>query len=128
MAESLGLIRRIDEYVLQVVCAQIQAWDQAGVPPIRVAVNVSARWFGHPSFVEGVNRTLQSRQVAAQRLVLELATKIEKLAWVSQLRKAFPATKTVPNSPQRQLREDLFSALQNLGYQPSQVKNTLDKR
>jgi diguanylate cyclase (GGDEF)-like protein/PAS domain S-box-containing protein len=72
VAESLGLIRRIDEYVLQIVCAQIQAWDQAGVPPIRVAVNVSARWFGHPSFVEGVNRTLQSRQVPAQRLVLEI--------------------------------------------------------
>jgi diguanylate cyclase (GGDEF)-like protein/PAS domain S-box-containing protein len=72
VAESLGLIRRIDEWVLQKTCEQIQAWDRAGVPPIRVAVNISARWFGHPAFVDGVNRTLQSRQLSARRLLLEI--------------------------------------------------------
>jgi diguanylate cyclase (GGDEF)-like protein/PAS domain S-box-containing protein len=72
VAESLGLIRRIDEWVMQATCAQIQAWNVAGVPPIRVAVNVSARWFSHPAFVEGVSRTLQSRQLSAQRLLLEI--------------------------------------------------------
>ncbi|RCS30874.1 EAL domain-containing protein [Rhodanobacter denitrificans] len=72
VAESLGLIRRIDEWVMQTTCAQIQAWDLAGVPPIRVAVNISARWFGHPAFVDGVSRTLQSRQLAAGRLLLEI--------------------------------------------------------
>jgi diguanylate cyclase (GGDEF)-like protein/PAS domain S-box-containing protein len=72
VAESLGLIRRIDEWVMQATCAQIQAWNLAGVPPIRVAVNVSARWFSHPAFVEGVSRALQSRQLSAQRLLLEI--------------------------------------------------------
>jgi diguanylate cyclase (GGDEF)-like protein/PAS domain S-box-containing protein len=72
VAEGLGLIRRIDEWVLQATCAQIQAWDLAGVPPIRVAVNISARWFGHPSFVDSVSRTLQSRHIPAHRLLLEI--------------------------------------------------------
>ncbi|WP_108473030.1 putative bifunctional diguanylate cyclase/phosphodiesterase [Rhodanobacter thiooxydans] len=72
VAEGLGLIRRIDEWVMQATCAQIQAWDLAGVPPIRVAVNISARWFGHPAFVDGVSRTLQSRQLSAGRLLLEI--------------------------------------------------------
>jgi diguanylate cyclase (GGDEF)-like protein/PAS domain S-box-containing protein len=72
VAEGLGLIRRIDEWVMQATCAQIQAWDRAGVPPIRVAVNISARWFGHPAFVEGVSRTLQARQLSPQRLLLEI--------------------------------------------------------
>ena len=72
MAESLGMIRRIDEWVLQVACAQIQAWDLAGVPAIRVAVNISARWFGQPAFVESIHRTLQARHVPAQRLLLEI--------------------------------------------------------
>lgn len=72
VAESLGLIRRIDEWVMQETCAQIQAWDLAGVPPIRVAVNISARWFGHPAFVDGVSRALQSRQLSASRLLLEI--------------------------------------------------------
>ncbi|EIM01358.1 diguanylate cyclase [Rhodanobacter thiooxydans] len=72
VAESLGLIRRIDEWVMQTTCAQIQAWDLAGVPPIRVAVNISARWFGHPAFVDGISRNLQSRQLAPRRLLLEI--------------------------------------------------------
>jgi diguanylate cyclase (GGDEF)-like protein/PAS domain S-box-containing protein len=72
VAEGLGLIRRIDEWVMQATCAQIQAWDLAGVPPIRVAVNISARWFGHPAFVEEVSRTLQARQLSSQRLLLEI--------------------------------------------------------
>ena len=72
VAESLGMIRRIDEWVMQAVCAQIQVWDLAGMPPIRVAVNVSARWFGHPAFVDGVSRTLQSRQLSPKRLLLEI--------------------------------------------------------
>jgi diguanylate cyclase (GGDEF)-like protein/PAS domain S-box-containing protein len=72
VAESLGMIRRIDEWVMQAACAQIQAWNLAGVPPIRVAVNVSARWFGHPAFVDSVSRTLQSRQLGSHRLLLEI--------------------------------------------------------
>ncbi len=72
VAEGLGMIRRIDEWVMQAACAQIQAWDRAGVPPIRVAVNVSARWFGHPAFVDSVSRTLQSRQLGTNRLLLEI--------------------------------------------------------
>ncbi|HEY8326968.1 MAG TPA: EAL domain-containing protein [Rhodanobacter sp.] len=72
VAEGLGLIRRIDEWVMQATCAQIQVWDLAGVPPIRVAVNISARWFGHPAFVDGISRTLQSRHLSASRLMLEI--------------------------------------------------------
>jgi len=72
MAESLGMIRRIDEWVMQTCCAQIQVWDQAGMPPVRVAVNVSARWLGHPAFVESVSRNLQARQLPGKRLLLEI--------------------------------------------------------
>jgi diguanylate cyclase (GGDEF)-like protein/PAS domain S-box-containing protein len=72
VAESLGLIRRIDEWVLQSACAQIRAWDDAGLPPIRVAVNVSARWFGHAGFIAHLDRTLQAHGVAPSRLALEI--------------------------------------------------------
>lgn len=72
VAESLGLIRRIDEWVMQTACAQIEAWDKTGMPRIRVAVNVSARWFGHPAFVEAVSRTLQAKALPADRLLLEI--------------------------------------------------------
>ncbi|BFI95663.1 MAG: hypothetical protein RSP_11730 [Rhodanobacter sp.] len=72
VAESLGLIRRIDEWVLKSACAQIKEWDRAGLPPIRVAVNVSARWFGHAGFITHLDRTLQAHGVAPSRLALEI--------------------------------------------------------
>jgi diguanylate cyclase (GGDEF)-like protein/PAS domain S-box-containing protein len=72
VAESLGMIRSIDEWVMQATCAQIVAWDKAGLPPIRVAVNVSARWFGHPAFVDNVRHAMQERGVSAKRLLLEI--------------------------------------------------------
>ncbi|HEY9130634.1 MAG TPA: diguanylate cyclase, partial [Dyella sp.] len=50
LAESLGLIRRIDVWVMQAVCNQIRAWEQQRLPPIRIAFNVSAGSFGHASF------------------------------------------------------------------------------
>jgi len=63
----------------------------------------------------------------AQRLVLELAGKMDKWMFheavvASPLRKVsdLPA-------PQRQLRDDLQSALLHLGFVPTQVKNTLEK-
>ena len=72
IAESIGLIHRIDEWVMHAACEQIEAWDESGMPCIRVALNVSARWFGHPGFVESVRRALQTHGVAPQRIVLEI--------------------------------------------------------
>jgi diguanylate cyclase (GGDEF)-like protein/PAS domain S-box-containing protein len=72
IAESIGLIHRIDEWVMHAVCAQIHAWDEAGMPSVRVALNVSARWLGHPGFVESVRRALQTNTVASERIVLEI--------------------------------------------------------
>ena len=72
VAESIGLIHRIDEWVMHAVCAQIHAWDESGMPPIRVALNVSARWLGHPGFVESVRRALHTNVVAPERIVLEI--------------------------------------------------------
>ncbi|HLI17211.1 MAG TPA: EAL domain-containing protein, partial [Rhodanobacteraceae bacterium] len=72
IAESTGLIHRIDEWVMHAVCAQIRAWDAADLPQIRVAINVSARWFAHPGFIESVRHALQTNAVAPQRVVLEI--------------------------------------------------------
>ncbi|MGH8182606.1 MAG: putative bifunctional diguanylate cyclase/phosphodiesterase, partial [Rhodanobacteraceae bacterium] len=72
IAESIGLIHRIDECVMHAACAQIHAWDDEDMPRIRVAINVSARWFGHPGFVESVRHALLVNAVAPERVVLEI--------------------------------------------------------
>ena len=45
LAESTGLVVQVGDWVLEAACAQAQAWKLAGLPPIRLAVNVSAREF-----------------------------------------------------------------------------------
>jgi len=72
MAEKLGLIRRIDQWVLQAACEQMYDWDKAGLPPLRMAVNVSANWFGQANFVDEIRMLLESRRLAPERLMLEI--------------------------------------------------------
>jgi diguanylate cyclase (GGDEF)-like protein/PAS domain S-box-containing protein len=45
LAEETGAIIEIGEWVLRTVCEQIKVWEEKGIPPIRMAVNFSARQF-----------------------------------------------------------------------------------
>ncbi|MCB0404041.1 MAG: Holliday junction branch migration protein RuvA [Bdellovibrionales bacterium] len=63
----------------------------------------------------------------AERIVLELKTKVEKLAWLSKIQDNLrhnPESEAPTLS--QSLREDLSLALVHLGYQPNQFKQTLD--
>lgn len=73
IAESSGLIVPIGAWVLQTACAQIQAWQaNPHCAHLQVAVNVSARQFGQPDFVEQVLELLQLTGIAPHLLKLEL--------------------------------------------------------
>jgi len=76
---------------------------------------------GSISEASGVGKKL------AERIALELSSKMEKLSWAMQLKQLHPPVATTPLSSERQMREDLTSALLNLGYPPNQVKGTLDR-
>ncbi len=45
LAEATGLVVQVGEWVLEAACAQAQSWKKAGLPPVPLAVNVSAREF-----------------------------------------------------------------------------------
>lgn len=45
LAESTGLIRRIGEIVIDLACAQLAAWREAGAALVPVSINVSPRQF-----------------------------------------------------------------------------------
>lgn len=72
MAESLGLIQHIDKWVMQAACRQIRAWADKRLPPLRVAINVSASWFGHSSFAAMLGATLEDNGVDPRSLMLEI--------------------------------------------------------
>jgi diguanylate cyclase (GGDEF)-like protein len=76
LAEETGLIVSIGEWVLQTACAQNKAWQEAGFPPLRVAVNLSARQFQQPSLLETVAQTLQQTGLSPEFLELEITESI----------------------------------------------------
>lgn len=71
LAESTGLIVQVGEWVLEQACAQAAIWQRAGLPPFRLAVNVSAREFT-PSLPGRVAETLRRYRLDAHWLELEI--------------------------------------------------------
>jgi diguanylate cyclase (GGDEF)-like protein len=72
LAEETGLIVPIGDWVLRTACAQNRAWMDLGLPPISVAVNISARQFQHHDPVRTVQSALRDSGLDASQLELEL--------------------------------------------------------
>ena len=72
VAEDIGLINPIGEWVLREACRQIRAWQDAGLPPLVVAVNVSPLQFRQAGFVDTVASALATSGLDARFLELEL--------------------------------------------------------
>ncbi|MCV3214930.1 bifunctional diguanylate cyclase/phosphodiesterase [Plectonema radiosum NIES-515] len=72
IAEANGLIVPIGEWVLRTASAQSRAWQLAGLPPIRMSVNLSARQFEEPNLVDIVSQILQETGLEASSLELEV--------------------------------------------------------
>src|ERR1035437_5188189 len=72
IAENSGLILPIGEWVLRTACSQTRKWQDEGLPPVRVAVNVSAVQFRRQGFSEQVGRMLHETGLGPQYLELEL--------------------------------------------------------
>jgi len=76
LAEETGQIAAIGEWVLYTACAQNRAWQEAGYPPIRVAVNLSARQFQQQNLAQLINRVLTETGLEARYLEVEITESI----------------------------------------------------
>jgi len=72
LAEEIGIIAEIDEYVLRQVCKQLLAWDLAGWSVPRVAVNLSVQELEADVFLARVESILAETGVAPARLEFEV--------------------------------------------------------
>ncbi|MBI5437274.1 MAG: EAL domain-containing protein [Nitrosomonadales bacterium] len=73
LAEEVGLILPIGQWVLEAACKQIKAWEaDPHTRDLQLAVNVSAGQFHQPDFVERVNKVLKQTTIFPSRLKLEL--------------------------------------------------------
>ena len=72
VAEDCGLILPIGAWVLREACAQARAWTAAGMPPITMAVNVSALQLQSDNFLEDLCAILDETGLNPRYLELEL--------------------------------------------------------
>jgi diguanylate cyclase (GGDEF)-like protein len=71
-AEACGLMWEVGCAVTQKVCRQLRAWLDAGLPPVRVALNLADVEFWHPDLVERLRVQLAQHGLPAELLEMEL--------------------------------------------------------
>jgi diguanylate cyclase (GGDEF)-like protein len=71
-AEETGLIVPIGDWVLHEACRQNKAWQDAGLPPMTVCVNVSPRQFKERNLIDRVVNALKDCDLEARYLELEV--------------------------------------------------------
>jgi diguanylate cyclase (GGDEF)-like protein len=72
LAETTGLIVPLGEWVVQTVCAQLQDWQRADVPPLSVSVNLSGRQLLLPELPQRLTDIVQAYHFTPQALEFEV--------------------------------------------------------
>jgi len=76
VAETSGLILPIGDWVLKTACTQAKRWQECGLSPLPIAVNVSAVQFHHAGFCNGIKAVLDESALAPEALELELTESV----------------------------------------------------
>ncbi|MHC1760086.1 MAG: putative bifunctional diguanylate cyclase/phosphodiesterase [Negativicutes bacterium] len=72
VAEETGLIIPIGKWVMKTACAQNVAWQQQGLPPVCMAINLSLRQLMDDNLIEDIRTTLKDTGMAPDLLELEI--------------------------------------------------------
>jgi diguanylate cyclase (GGDEF)-like protein/PAS domain S-box-containing protein len=72
LAEETGLITKIGSWVIQTACRQTKEWLDKGFPPVKMAVNLSARQFLQRDLVIFIKKVLRDTGIPPQLLELEI--------------------------------------------------------
>jgi diguanylate cyclase (GGDEF)-like protein len=94
LLESVGLIVPVGEWVVEQAARDLQAWQQAGLPPVRVAVNIATSQLRHPDFEAHFTRAIGTWTSADWGLDIEITEgvlnedSVAEIGKLSRLRKA----------------------------------------
>ncbi|QUY41252.1 bifunctional diguanylate cyclase/phosphodiesterase [Acaryochloris marina] len=75
-AERIGMMKPLTEWVLKAACNQAVAWKKAGLPAIRMAVNISPAQFLDKDFVSLIKHVLDETGMVPTELELEVTESV----------------------------------------------------
>jgi diguanylate cyclase (GGDEF)-like protein len=86
IAEETGLISELGAWVLRTACIQARAWRDQGLPPVRLAVNVSSHQFASREFPQSVAAIVAESGIDPATLELEITESVlmKDEAWAKQ--------------------------------------------
>jgi len=76
VAEEVGLIGSVGSFVLETVCTDIVRWRDEGLPPTRVAVNLSAQQFADSRLLDNLKQVLHQTGCDPQLLEFEITESV----------------------------------------------------
>ena len=76
LAEETGLIVPLGEWILRESCRQTKEWQEAGLPPLVVSVNVSVRQLADPEFIVKIKTILKETGLDPKWLELEITESV----------------------------------------------------
>lgn len=76
IAEEIGLIIPLGEWVLREACKQARIWQEKYHSSLMISVNVSVRQLEHPQFIENIKKVLRETKIKPQLLELEVTESI----------------------------------------------------
>ena len=76
LAEENGSIAAIGEWVLETACAQNKAWQEMGLDPVKMSVNLSVRQFQQQNLVSAIANILKQTQLKPEHLELEITESV----------------------------------------------------
>ncbi|WP_156291677.1 sensor domain-containing protein [Oceanobacillus salinisoli] len=72
LAEEIGIISKIERWVLYTACKQTKAWQDANFPPIPVSVNLTANRFLEKGFIQTIIKILEETNLEPHFLEIEI--------------------------------------------------------
>ncbi|SHJ90927.1 putative bifunctional diguanylate cyclase/phosphodiesterase [Tepidibacter formicigenes] len=72
VAEETGLIKKLDEYILELACIQVKEWEDKGLDPVNISVNISPKLLNESNFVEKVESILINTKIDPSLISIEI--------------------------------------------------------
>lgn len=72
LAEETGLITQLGDWMLNTACHQLKTWKEHGLPPVRLAINISPRQIEQTQFVERIHAALNQHGLHSSLLEVEI--------------------------------------------------------